>query len=162
VIVFSCNPTGLNSTAVTLTVNSAASIGTQPSNVSACTGTDASFTVSATGTTVSYQWQVSTNGGTSYSTIPGATSATLLLTGVTAGMNNNLYQVIVTSAACGTPVTSTGGSLTVSNAANISAQPVSSTVCAGSNASFTVTATGSAFQWQVSTNGPALLLQWLV
>ncbi|MEO6489313.1 MAG: M36 family metallopeptidase [Ferruginibacter sp.] len=153
VAITSCNPTVLNSVAVTLTVNSPASITTQPANTNACTGGNAVFTVTAAGTTLTYQWQVSTDGGTIYTDMPGETAVTLSLTAVTAGMNDYRYRVIITGAACPSTITSTGAILSVVNSANITSQPVSTTACEGSNASFTATASGVSFQWQVSTDG---------
>ncbi|MFT3908987.1 MAG: M36 family metallopeptidase [Ferruginibacter sp.] len=151
VLVYSCSPTGLSSSDVTLTVNAAVAITTPPANTNACVGSDATFTVTAAGTANTYQWQVSTGGP--FTDIPGATSSTLTLTGVTAGMNNNVYQVVVGNSCTAVNVTSSA-TLTVSNAASITTQPVSSTVCAGSNATFTATAAGASYQWQVSTGGP--------
>jgi extracellular elastinolytic metalloproteinase len=153
VVVFSCSPTGLNSTEVLLTVNTAVSITTQPANVAVCTGTDATFSVTAAGTSVSYQWQVSTDGGVNYSDIPGANGASLTLTAVTVGMNDNRYRVIITNSCTPAGATSNSATLTVSNAASITTQPSDITACAGTDASFTVTATGFGFQWQESTDG---------
>jgi hypothetical protein len=78
-----------------------AAITANPSNASVCTGDNATFTVTATGASLSYQWQVSTNGGGLFNDIPGATSSTLTLTGVTLAMNNNQYRCKVV-ASCGT------------------------------------------------------------
>ncbi len=143
---------GLTSTAATLTVNSSASITTQPSNSAVCIGANASFSVTATGTT-GYQWQVSTNGGVSFTDIPGATTSTLTLTAVTAAMNNNQYRCVMTSLCTG--ATTTAAILTVFAPPTISSQPANTTVCAASNANFTVTAAGpiAGYQWQVSTDG---------
>ncbi len=154
VVITSCGPAPLNSDAVTLTVNGNASITTQPSNTNACTGGNASISVIASGSNLSYQWQVSTDGGTSWTNISGATSSTLTLTGITSGMNNNQYQVIVSNS-CPSSVTSNAVTLTVSDPATISGHPVNATVCAGTNASFSVTAAGTniSYQWQVSTDG---------
>ncbi len=154
VVISSCGPNALNSTAVLLTVNGTAAITAQPANTSACTGGDASISVTASGSAVSYQWQVSNNGGATYTNISGANSATLTLTGITAGMNNNLYQVIISNQ-CNPGSTSTAALLTVSNPATINAQPAGTTVCEGNNASFTVNASGTSisYQWQVSTDG---------
>ncbi len=137
----------------TPTCNNAA-ITTQPANSNACVGGDASFTVTATGTSIAYQWQVSTDGGTNWNNVPSATSATLSLTGITAGMNNNRYRVIVSNT-CPSTVTSAAAILSVVSPTTITAQPAPLTVCAGDNASFSVTATGTnvTYQWQVSTNG---------
>ncbi len=152
-VLSSCIP-GLVSSAAILTVNAVASITTQPANTSACAGNNATFTVVAAGTAITYQWQLSTDGGTNYTNISGATTATLTLSSVTSGMNNNRYRVMVSNS-CPSSVTSTGAILTVATPSTITGQPISATVCAGANTTFTVTATGTgvSFQWQVSTNG---------
>ncbi|MBS1510527.1 MAG: T9SS type A sorting domain-containing protein [Bacteroidetes bacterium] len=157
-----CTPAA-TSNCVTLTVNTAVGLTAQPGNSTVCAGSNATFSVTATGTAPSYQWQESTNGGASWNNITnsgvysGATTASLTLTGVTAGMNNNQYRCIVNGAApCGN-ITSNSGILTVNTAPNITAQPVASTLCATQNTSFTIAATGTAitYQWQVSTTGCA-------
>src|SRR5262249_25118157 len=59
----------------TVPVNVAPSITTNPTNQTVNAGQTATFTAAATGTpTPTVQWQVSTNGGTSFSDISGATS----------------------------------------------------------------------------------------
>ena len=87
----------------------------QPSNASLCAGGTATFSVTATGAT-SYQWQENnglgftniTNGGV-YS---GAATASLTLTGVTAGMNGYSYKVNVIGSST---VTSNSATLTVTS-----------------------------------------------
>jgi hypothetical protein len=154
VVVSGCSPTGLNSANAVLTVTATTAITTQPVNTSGCTGGNASFNVVAAGAGLTYQWQISTDGGTVWNNISGQTTATLNLTNVTAGMNNNRYRVIVTGS-CAGPVTSASATLTVSSSAAITTQPVSTTVCSGTTASFVAVATGSSYQWQVSTDGGA-------
>ncbi len=155
VIISSCDPNGITSNAVTLTVNSPAVIGTQPLNQTGCTGSSVTFSSGATGTGISYQWQVSTNGGSAFNDIPGETGSSLTLTGITSSMNQNQYQVVVNSSACPGAVNSSAATLIVTDPTSILAQPGNLTVCAGSNGSFTVNATGSGntYQWQVSTDG---------
>jgi len=152
VVVFSCSPTGLNSNAANLTVNTAPAITTQPANTIACTGNNTTFTVTATGTSLTYQWQVSTDGGTTYANISGQTTSTLILLNVTLAMSNNRYRVII-NGSCPGPLTSTGATLTVINSENITTQPANTSTCTGNNATFTAIASGSAYQWQVSTDG---------
>ncbi len=136
-----------------LTVLSGPAITTQPLNVTTCAGQNATFTVTATGGGLSYQWQVSTDGGTNYSDISGANSASLTLNSVTNAMDNNRYRVVV-SGTCPSPVTSNGALLSVGNSAAITSQPTNIAVCVGSDASFSVVTTGTVtYQWQVSTNG---------
>ncbi|MFN8242995.1 MAG: M36 family metallopeptidase [Ferruginibacter sp.] len=148
-----------NSNSAVLTVNPATSITGQPFSASVCAGGNTSFTVTATGNSLSYQWQESTNGGGSWNNISnggvysGATTVTLTLTGITAGMNSYQYRCVVSSAC--SPLNSNAAVLTVNTSASITGQPASTAVCAGNSVSFTVAATGSGliYQWQESTNG---------
>ncbi|MFN8242996.1 MAG: zinc-dependent metalloprotease family protein [Ferruginibacter sp.] len=156
-----CSPAA-TSNCVTLTVNTPVGITTQPLSSTVCAGTNTSFSVVASGTTPTYQWQESTNGGGSWNNITnggiygGATTATLNLTGVTAGMNSYQYRCIVNGTApCGS-LNSNAATLTVNTAPAITANPVTGTIlCAGQNTSYSVTANGTAltYQWQLSTDG---------
>jgi uncharacterized repeat protein (TIGR01451 family) len=133
-----------------------ASISGQPANVIGCIGNDAVLTVNDQGTDNTYQWQVSTNGGTSFSDIPGANNDSLILNSLLASQDNNLYRVVITNA-CPSSVTSSAALLRVSAPAVISLQPANQNICLNQNALFSVTASGgiSGYQWQVSTNGGA-------
>ena len=151
--IFSCTPTPLTSNAVTLTVNTPASIGTQPAAVELCAGNDASFSVVASGTAVTYQWQVSTTGcGGTFNNIAGATSATLAVDDVIASQNGYAYRVVVSNS-CNS-ITSSCVVLTVNTPIVVTSQPVGTSVCLPtSTASFSVSVTGTApaYQWQVNT-----------
>jgi hypothetical protein len=130
-------------------------ITSQPSSVTLCTGSSNTFTANATGTNISYQWQVSTNGGTSYSNIAGATSSTLAVNNLTASMNANLYRLVV-SGTCAPNAVSNAALLTVISPVTIAQNAVSSTICETGNVSFTATGNSSVaviYQWQVSTDG---------
>ena len=148
----------VTSSAATLTVNTAPAITAQPGNATVTAGGNASFSVTATGTGLSYQWQVSSGGAfanvTNGGVYSGATTATLNITGATAGMNGNQYQVVVTGTAA-PAATSSAATLTVNTAPAITAQPGNATVSVGGNTSFSVTATGTglSYQWQVSSGG---------
>src|SRR5205807_1035403 len=99
------------------------------------------------------QWQVSTNGGSTFANIAGATSTTLSFT-ASAGQNGNEYRAVFTNTA-GT-ATTTAAKLASASGRAITTNPVSQAVNAGQTATFTAAATGSpapAVQWQVSTNG---------
>jgi hypothetical protein len=149
-----CTPAGINSSAATLSINSVVTIATQPANTALCAGANASFTAAASGTGLTQQWQVSSDGGTTWTNIAGATSATLTLNAVTTSMNNNKYRVVY-NGTCTTNLNSIAATLTVNTSANILTQPVNTAVCRGSNTTISVTATGSTitYQWQVSING---------
>ena len=153
-----CTAAGLTSTAATLTVNAPVTITTQPANASVCLGGDATFTIVTSGAGATYNWQVSTDGGATWNDVsPAVATATLTITGVTAGMNNNQYRCQV-GGSCNTGLTnSNAATLTTNTPASISSQPASTEACVGGNASFSVTAsgTGVTYNWQVSTDGGA-------
>jgi len=144
------------SNSVTITVNGikAATVGSQ----TVCAGSDAVFTVVPTSSgpaPLSYQWQLSTNGGSTYTAISGATSSTYTVNSSSSSYDNYLYKCIITSGSC-TPFTSTAGTLRVN--AITSATVASQTVCAGKDAVFTVSTTSTgpaslAYQWKRSTDG---------
>ncbi|GAB2835466.1 T9SS type A sorting domain-containing protein [Ferruginibacter profundus] len=136
-----------------------ASITSQPANATICATNNATFTIAGTGT--GYQWQVSINGGGSWTDVAnggvysGATTTSLTITGATAGMNGYQYRCVATGSCAPTSATSNAGILTVNAATSITSQPAASAICAGTNTSFTVAATGASltYQWQESTNG---------
>ena len=100
------------------------SISQQPTDQTAVGG-NASFSVSAfvtQGATLSYQWQVSTDGGNTFSNLSNQTGATLSLSGLTIAQNNFKYRVVLSSSqvsvsglglTSATPVTSNNATLTV-------------------------------------------------
>ncbi|MBK8611532.1 MAG: T9SS type A sorting domain-containing protein [Chitinophagaceae bacterium] len=159
-VVGTCTP-AVTSNCVVLNVNTPVSITAQPVSSTVCAGANTSFTVTASGTNPTYQWQESTNAGANWNTVTnggvysGATTPTLTLTGVTAGMSAYQYRVIVNGVlSCGT-ATSAAVILTVQTAPVLNSSPISSTVYTGSPAAFSVSAsgTGLVYQWQISTNG---------
>jgi len=147
-----CGSAVSSSTSV-LNVNATPAITAQPvATQTLCTGNSAGFSVTATGAGLTYQWQKGgvnvTNGGT----ISGATTSSLAISSLVSGDNGN-YTVIVTGT-CGTPVTSSTSVLTVNTGAAITVQPVTTqTICAGSAASMTVTATGTSLSYQWKKGG---------
>ncbi|MFV8352048.1 hypothetical protein ACNQHI_03685, partial [Flavobacterium sp. XS2P14] len=128
-------------------------ITTQPANKVTVAGGNTVFSVTIpVSGTVAYQWQESTNGGSTFTNIinsgiySGATSASLNLTGVTSTQNGYDYRVIITKSdyVCGniislsadlivTPQSNVGITKTVNNA----------TPNVGSDIIFTLTATNA-------------------
>ena len=102
-----------NATTVTVTVLQPITVTTQPASQTICSGANATFSIVATGNLLSYQWQLSTDGGTTWNNIAGATSASLTVPAVTTTMSGNRYRVIVTNS-CNT-VTSSVAILTVND-----------------------------------------------
>lgn len=76
--------------------------------------TEATFSVAAyyDAGTLTYQWQLSTDGGSTWANVTDATASTLVLTGLTAADSGKRYRAII-SATGATPVTSNAATLTV-------------------------------------------------
>jgi hypothetical protein len=133
-------------------------ITTQPTNQTVTAGQTATFTAAATGSpTPTVQWQVSTDGGVTFSNISGATSTTLSLT-TALSQNGYRYRAVFTNAAGTATTTAATLSVNSSTPPTITTQPTNQTVTAGQTATFTAAATGSptpTVQWQVSTDGGA-------
>lgn len=99
------------SKAATLTVNPVPVITTNPSSQSVNSGSMVSFTAATSDVPApTVQWQVSTDGGATWSNISGATSTTLSFT-ATPSQNGNQYLAVFTNH-CGTAMT-TAATLTV-------------------------------------------------
>ena len=74
-------------------------ITSQPINVTVAPGVDAGFSVRASGTSLTYQWQRSNDGGTTWSDLAGQTNASVLLTAVQLADSGAHLRVQVASAA---------------------------------------------------------------
>lgn len=94
-----------------VTVFQPAVITTQPANVTLCAGANATFSVVATGSSLSYQWQLSTDNGTTWANITGENSATLTIANTTTALSGRRYRVIINNT-CNS-VTSSAATLTV-------------------------------------------------
>jgi hypothetical protein len=166
VVVYAQGPDSTSASALTATANVAPNpnptqapvVTLDPTDQTVTAGQTATFTAAASGDPApAVQWQVSTNGGFSFSNISGATGTTLTLTNVQTFQNGYQYQAVFTNSA-GSATTS-AATLTVNAAAvapTITLNPTSQTVMAGQTVTFTALATGSpvpGVQWQVSTNG---------
>lgn len=96
------------------------SITSQPSNIILFVGSGATFSVTADDANT-YQWQLSTDGGASFSNLvdggiyTGTSLSSLTISSVDFGMNNYQYRSIVSNSAyiCASPVTSNGAVLSV-------------------------------------------------
>src|SRR5712692_3395052 len=97
----------------------APAVTTLPSSLTITAGQTASFTAAATGTPApTVQWQVSTDGGVSFSNIASATLTTLTFT-ASLSQNGNLYQAVFSNSAGS--ATSSAAKLTVINPATTTA-----------------------------------------
>jgi hypothetical protein len=96
--VFTNSVGSATTTAATLTVLFAPSVTTNPVSQTVTAGSSVSFTAAANGNPgPSVQWQVSTDGGNTWSDISGATTTTLTLTGTTSSQNGTKYRAVFTN-----------------------------------------------------------------
>ena len=129
-----------------------------PTDRSVVTGVTVTFNVSATGTApLSYQWRLNGTGLVNAGGISGATTASLLLTGVQP-IQAGSYSVIVSNAVGN--VTSSNAVLSVDAGQPpvVNIQPVDRAVSSGATVSFNVSVTGStplSYQWRL--NGTSLV-----
>jgi len=133
-------------------------ITTQPSNELACPDATVNFTVAAT-SAATYQWQVSTNGGATFTNISnnavysGATASTLVISHLPASYNNYQYKCITTSG-CGTPTPTNAATLTLHTDVSFASQTTAISTCKGSTRDLTVTPGSgvvNTYRWQVGT-----------
>lgn len=132
------------------------------SNQTVTAPSSASFSVSATGTSIIYQWQYSSNGGSTWNNAAGSpysgeTTSTLTVNPTATNMSGYFFRCYLYNNC--TSITYTNwATLTV----NAGCTPITSsyivnnqTVTAPSAASFNISATGTSitYQWQYSTNG---------
>ncbi len=151
-VVASNSAGSITSSGATLTVTAvtfAPSFTTQPVSQTIAAGSSVTFTAAASGSpTPTYKWRK--NG----KNISGANSASYTISAV-ATADAGSYTVTASNSAGS--VTSNTATLTVATAPQITSQPVSTTVTAGSSVTFTVAAAGSptpSYQWK--KNGSAI------
>ncbi|HOT15014.1 MAG TPA: hypothetical protein PK252_09665, partial [Bacteroidales bacterium] len=140
------------SNVITVTMDALPHFTSQPIDQSSCVGGNVTFNVSVTGAT-SQKWQLSTNGGATFSDIPGETGNSLTVNAVTLLMDGYKYQLVATNA-CGNQ-TSNVVNLAVVAATTISVQPSDAGICNNGDTAFTVVAsgTGLTYSWEISTDG---------
>ena len=155
VLVVTNNYSTATSTVAALAVAFPAAITLQPTNQTVLLGSNVTFAVTASGTTpLNYRWYANGVALASGGRISGATSTNLTIASAQAS-DAVSYQFVVTNNY--SSATSQLAALTVLVPAQITGQPASQAVLLGSNATFTVTATGSGtlnYQWYF--NGAAL------
>jgi len=102
-----------------------------PTNLTVCGESPAAFTVVATDTNLAYQWQVSQDGGTTFTNISAtATNASYTNLAPTLADNGNQYQVVVSGG--GASATSAPPAVLTVNAPATAGAGANQTICAGS------------------------------
>ncbi len=143
-----------NEATVALTVKAATVITGQPASLTVCLGTTVSFSVIATGENLTYQWQVSSDAGSSWNYVDvgtGGTGATYTPPKPVVNDSGKQYRAIVLGG-CGS-VTSEPATLTVKTPTEITNDLANATVCSGDTATFEVVADGTSvsYQWQLDS-----------
>ncbi|HEX4435716.1 MAG TPA: IPT/TIG domain-containing protein [Solirubrobacteraceae bacterium] len=127
----------------------------QPSSTAVEEGQPASF-ASAASNSPTVQWELSNDGGVTWSPIEDATSVTFSIAATTAAENGHQFRAVFTNA--GGTATSKAATLTVTKKPTIVQQPVDANAQEGHEATFETKASGSpapTAQWQESTDGGA-------
>ena len=142
----------------TLTVERMPVIVTQPIRTIAADGSSAKFIVSASGINLSYQWQVSTDGGTTWyeDAVNGSTnggSISEYTIAATESMDRYQYRCVVSNLA-GAKTSNPAELRVLAKAPSIITQPQDVTVETSENAVFSIAADGDelSFKWQDSAD----------
>ena len=129
------------SNAATLTVNTAPAVTTQPSSQTVSAGNSVTFTAAAGGSPApTVQWQVSTDGGTAFGNIPGATSSSYSFTAQTTD-NGHQFRAVFSNS-CGS-ATSNAATLTVTSVTTSTTTSTSSTSATATSTSTSTTSTSA-------------------
>ncbi len=167
VIVSTATCSQITSDAATLNIEGPLTVIEEPDNITECSGSGVIFeaTISNAGPGVlQYQWEVSSNNGTSWSDLSndgnhsGVTTTTLAIADV-AGMYGYRFRMRYRTANCNAAWTNYAV-LTVEGPIDfaVGGQPVSRTICSGNGVNFSVNTTNTGqgaitYQWQVSPTG---------
>jgi hypothetical protein len=155
--VFTNSTSSATTTVTTLTVAYAPAITTSPTTQTVAAGSTVTLIAAASGEPApSVQWQLSTDGGTSFADILNATSTSYTSPTLTAADDGNQYQAVFTNSI--DAATTSAATITVTDPATVQTDPASQTVATGDTATFTASASGNpapSVQWQLSTDGGA-------
>jgi alpha-tubulin suppressor-like RCC1 family protein len=140
------------SAAATLTVQRAPAVTKQPTSVSVNEGQSAIFEATASGfPTPAVQWELSTDGGGTWSPIETATTTKLMIANANTAEDGREYRAVFSNPA-GTAI-SAAATLTVHAPPVVNESPASMTVQVGEPAVFEASATGTPTpteQWEIS------------
>ncbi|MDF2438982.1 MAG: C-terminal target protein, partial [Bacteroidota bacterium] len=128
-----------------------------PPNRAICAGSNTAFSASFSGAT-SVQWQVNTGSGfadiSNGALYSGATTNSLVVTGVTAGMSGYMYRLVAYNGVVTCFTNSNYGTLTVSSISTASAAQTNVSCFGGSNGAASVSPTGGlspySYSWSPS------------
>ncbi len=143
------------SKAATLTVHEAPVVTQQPTGVTVEEGQSAAFEAAAAGApSPTVQWERSTNGGSTWTNVTGATSDRLAIASAKTSESGQQFRATFKNVAG--KATSEAATLTVRKAPVVTKQPASKTLDEGASAVFEAAASGfpaPTVQWEVSIDG---------
>jgi len=149
------NPDGeTTSQAAILTVTTAVlapAIATQPAGASIIVGASATFSVGVTGTAPLLQWQISRDGGTTFTDIAGATNASYVFATAALADNGALLRVVASNSAGS--VTSMTAVLTVTTPGGGGGGASGAVIAVGSDFSVALLADGTVRSWGSDVSG---------
>ncbi len=147
------NGTSVTSNAATVRVMSAPVIKTQPQSYTGKLGDTVNLQVVAEGSGLSYQWYISKNNGSSWTSLGTSYRKASLSFDLTAARDGYQYRCVVKNSA-GESVTSEAATVRVMSAPVIKTQPQSYTGKIGDAVNLSVVAEGSglSYQWYISKN----------
>ena len=160
VLITQDNGCSAQSANATVTVVADLAITTQPVNITECIGGTQTMTVAISGGsgTISYQWQSSPNGTSSWVNASGGGATTSTFTPPSTVAGTTYYRVIVsaTNPGCGN-VISNNATATIIADPTITTQPSNLNECIGGTGTISVVVSGGAgtitYQWQQSATG---------
>jgi alpha-tubulin suppressor-like RCC1 family protein len=138
-----------------ITENKAPKVTHTPASQTVEEGQSVTFEAAASGVpTPTVQWEVSTNGGSTFTPIAEATASQFTIASAKTSESGDQFRAVFTNVAG--QATTRAATLTVQLKPEVTHQPVAVTVEEGQNATFEATAAGSpapTVQWEVSTDG---------
>ncbi|MCB9336772.1 MAG: hypothetical protein H6577_01455 [Lewinellaceae bacterium] len=150
-----------------LTVEGPINIDVDPVDVTQCSGEQVNFFISASnsspdGGTLQYQWQVSTNNGSSWDpltndTIYNGTKTDSLSISISTGLDSNLYRAIIWTGTCAND-TSLAAMLLIEGPLTVIDEPDNITECSGNGVLMQATIVNAglgaiSYQWERSCDG---------
>jgi alpha-tubulin suppressor-like RCC1 family protein len=142
-----------------LALPAAPAITQQPADQTVTAPATATFTAASDKAGATVQWQRSNDGGTTWTDIPGATSASYTTAATSTADSGALFRAIFTNATLPTPTNAATLTVNPTPAYPVYvSHPASQSVAVGATATFSVSVTGTpapSLQWQVSTDGGA-------
>lgn len=150
--------TPIQSNPAVLTLNAGPSVIQNPVNAVYCPGQNLQFNGGIIPSGTQVQWELSTDGGNTFSPISnglaytGVTSGNLTVLNPNAQVQGQFYRICYTS--CGETICSNPAEVLPGSAVLINQQPENLTLCAGTSGTISTDATNAAaYVWQIESGG---------